>query len=480
MRTTLLGSLLTAVRHNTARGAEDVRLFEEGSVYFDRPHGREPTAAEARSTPLPDERMHLAALMTGRLRPASWGETTPPSGGLLRRQGRAGDAARRAARGRGASCAASDPFLHPGRAARVLVARRGRRLARRGPPGRRLASGTSAGSRASSSTSARCSRTPIVVPAYEDLTSFPAIRQDLAFWVPADRTAAELVEVVRGAGGKLLRDVRVFDVYAREGQTSLAVRLEFRAGDRTLTDEEIAPQRDKIVEAVRDEARGRAPWLEVAVLGAVGYAGAIAAQLLYRHPFFELAHVTARAEAGQRLDDVHPRTRVPLELEVFDVARHAVDAAVVAYPHGAAAPVVAELRARGHARRRPLAPTSGCATARSTTTGTASTRRPSSSGRASTGCRSSRARRCAGADLVANPGCYPTAALLGLGAAGAGGRDRRRRHRRASRASRAPAARATARDALHLRRRERLALQDQRPPPHAGDRAGARRARRRR
>ena len=57
--------------------------------------------------------------------------------------------------------------------------------------------------------------------------------------------------------------------------------------------------------------------------------------------------MTARAEAGQRLDDVHPRTRVPLELEVFDVARHAVDAAVVAYPHGAAAPVVAELRAAG-------------------------------------------------------------------------------------------------------------------------------------
>ena len=69
----------------------------------------------------------------------------------------------------------------------------------------------------------------VVAPHYEDLTSFPAIRQDLAFWIPADRTAAELVEVVRGAGGKLLRDVRVFDVYAREGQTSLAVRLEFRA-----------------------------------------------------------------------------------------------------------------------------------------------------------------------------------------------------------------------------------------------------------
>ncbi|HEY6887366.1 MAG TPA: N-acetyl-gamma-glutamyl-phosphate reductase, partial [Solirubrobacter sp.] len=84
--------------------------------------------------------------------------------------------------------------------------------------------------------------------------------------------------------------------------------------------------------------------VSVSVLGGVGYAGAIAAQLLYRHPFFKLAHVTARAEAGQRLDDVHPRTRVPLELGVYDPDIHAVDAAIVAYPHGAAAPVVAELR----------------------------------------------------------------------------------------------------------------------------------------
>ena len=61
---------------------------------------------------------------------------------------------------------------------------------------------------------------------------------------------------MRGAGGKLLRDVQVFDVYAREGQTSLAVRLEFRASDRTLTDDEIAPQRNKIVEAVKSKLEG--------------------------------------------------------------------------------------------------------------------------------------------------------------------------------------------------------------------------------
>ena len=77
----------------------------------------------------------------------------------------------------------------------------------------------------------------------------------------------------------------------------------------------------------------------IAVLGAAGYAGAVASALLYRHPHFELAFVTARSDAGERLDAVHPRSRVPLVLEEYDPDRHAeVDAAVVAYPHGAAAP----------------------------------------------------------------------------------------------------------------------------------------------
>ena len=54
---------------------------------------------------------------------------------------------------------------------------------------------------------------------------------------------------------------------------------------------------------------------DVAVLGASGYAGALTAQLLWRHPFFELSTVTSRSDAGRRLDDLHPRYRVPLELE---------------------------------------------------------------------------------------------------------------------------------------------------------------------
>src|SRR6201993_1432651 len=86
----------------------------------------------------------------------------------------------------------------------------------------------------------------------------------------------------------------------------------------------------------------------VSVFGAAGFTGALTARLLLRHPSFELRALTARSDVGRRLDDLYPHHRVPLELEELDLDRHAdVDAAIVAYPHGAAAPLVAELRARG-------------------------------------------------------------------------------------------------------------------------------------
>jgi N-acetyl-gamma-glutamyl-phosphate reductase len=149
----------------------------------------------------------------------------------------------------------------------------------------------------------------------------------------------------------------------------------------------------------------------VAVLGASGYAGAVAALLLHRHPSFDLAHVTARAEAGRRLEEIHPRTRVPLVLQEeipFDV-----DAAVVAYPHGASAPVVARLREAGvrvvdlsaDFRLRDLdvyeqwyGPHGA----------------PELIAEAVYGLPELNREAIAGADLVANPGCYPTAALLAL------------------------------------------------------------------
>jgi phenylalanyl-tRNA synthetase beta chain len=69
-------------------------------------------------------------------------------------------------------------------------------------------------------------------------------------------SAAEVEAVVREAGGELLRSTKLFDVYrgeqVGEGSKSLALRLEFRAPDRTLTDEEVAELRTEIEKALAE------------------------------------------------------------------------------------------------------------------------------------------------------------------------------------------------------------------------------------
>jgi N-acetyl-gamma-glutamyl-phosphate reductase len=151
------------------------------------------------------------------------------------------------------------------------------------------------------------------------------------------------------------------------------------------------------------------------VFGAAGFTGALTARLLWRHPSFELRALTARSDVGARLDELYPHHRVPLELEELDLDRHAeVDAAVVAYPHGAAAPLVSELIERG-VRIVDLS-----ADFRLRNPGTYEEwyrEHPAPElleqavyGLPELGYR----ERIAGADVVANPGCYPTASLLAL------------------------------------------------------------------
>ncbi len=89
---------------------------------------------------------------------------------------------------------------------------------------------------------------------YEDVTTFPASYQDLAVVVPAELPAAELRAAVLASGGELLQAADVFDLYegeqVGEGRKSLALRLEFRASDRTLTDDEVSEQRAAIEAAL--------------------------------------------------------------------------------------------------------------------------------------------------------------------------------------------------------------------------------------
>ncbi len=150
------------------------------------------------------------------------------------------------------------------------------------------------------------------------------------------------------------------------------------------------------------------------VAGATGFAGALAAELLWRHPRFELVAVTGRSEAGRRLDDLYPRYRVPLEIGSLEPERlETIDAAVVAYPHAAAAPTVAALYERG------IRVVDLSADFRLTSLATyerwyGAHPRPELLELAVYGLTELHRGQIAGAAIVATPGCYPTASLLAL------------------------------------------------------------------
>lgn len=152
----------------------------------------------------------------------------------------------------------------------------------------------------------------------------------------------------------------------------------------------------------------------VAVLGASGYTGALAAALLWRHPDLDLVALTARSDVGRRLDDVYPRHRVPLELRPYEPGMlEGIDAAVVAYPHGAAAPVVDELRSLG------VVVVDLSADFRLRDPGTYAAYygehgAPGRLGEAVYGLPELERGAIRSSRLVANPGCFPTAALLAL------------------------------------------------------------------
>ena len=159
----------------------------------------------------------------------------------------------------------------------------------------------------------------------------------------------------------------------------------------------------------------------VAVFGAAGFTGALAARLLYAHPSFELSTVTARSDVGRRLDDLYPQHRVPLTLEELDLDRHAgIDAAIVAYPHGAAAPLVSELHQRG-VRVVDLSADFRLRDRATYEEWYRAHQAPELLGAAVYGLPERYREQIREAELVANPGCYPTATLLALAPlAGAG------------------------------------------------------------
>ena len=155
------------------------------------------------------------------------------------------------------------------------------------------------------------------------------------------------------------------------------------------------------------------PAARVLVAGASGYTGALAAQLVWNHPRLELVRVTARADAGTSLNDLYPDYDVPLVLEEPGDPGDGVDAAIVGYPHGAAAPVVAALREAG-IRVVDLSADFRLHDLEAYGRWYGEHGAPDLVETAVYGLTELNREAIGDADLVANPGCYPTATVLAL------------------------------------------------------------------
>jgi phenylalanyl-tRNA synthetase beta chain len=216
LRTVLYASLLDPARSNADAGEGNVALFEIARVYRD-------VRAD-----LPDERWHVAGIADGGFAEAKWAvEQIYSALGLEPSYERT-----------------SEPYLHPGKAARTAEGWLGE-----------LHPSVLEGawSAFELDLDALAEAAPHVV-AFEPVSPYPEVRQDLAFVVDEEVSAAELLAAIREAAGELLRELEVFDEYRGEqigeGKRSLAFRLAFGSAEGTLTDEDVAPVRASIVDAV--------------------------------------------------------------------------------------------------------------------------------------------------------------------------------------------------------------------------------------
>jgi phenylalanyl-tRNA synthetase beta chain len=217
LRTVLYASLLEPARRNADGGEDDVALFEVARVY--REVGAE----------LPEERWHVAGLADGSFAEAKWAvEQIYSALGVEASYERS-----------------SEPFLHPGKAARTAEGW----LGELHPT---LLEGLWGAFELD--LDALAGAAPQTV-GFEEVSPYPEVRQDLAFVVDEDVPAAEILAAIREAAGGLLHELAVFDEYRNpetlgEGKRSLAFRAAFGSLDRTLTDEDVAPVRASIVDAL--------------------------------------------------------------------------------------------------------------------------------------------------------------------------------------------------------------------------------------
>lgn len=254
LRRTLLVSAMETVQSNL-RFQERVAIFEIGRTYLPLVGRSEPGEGL-----LPTESRRLVIALAGPVRAPTWQEPAPPAADFFDLKGIVEALLAHLHLGGDLRFAPSDhPSYQPGRAADLFLG------------------ATKIGTLGEIHPLVRAAhdlpadlRLPVAELALDALTTaaprgwkvaptprFPAVIQDLAVVIPADRTAATIERAIRAAGGDLLADVRLFDVYEGAaipaGHKSLAYSLTYQAPDRTLRDDEVARVHAAIARTLRDD-----------------------------------------------------------------------------------------------------------------------------------------------------------------------------------------------------------------------------------
>ena len=266
LRTSVLPGLIDVAKRNHSRGFRDLALFETGLVFLPGetlgtatipPLGAKPAdeVLDGLYDGVPDQPLHLAAVLTGHDTPVSPGHT-PRAWDWAD----ALDIARFAGGILGVDLVISQgrhQAFHPGRAAQLAL-RNGdvvgyagelhpKLLAAHDMPARSVALELNADALFEAAAD-------VVVARH--LSGYPVATQDVALVVPADVPADEVLAALRDGAGELLEELSLFDVYTGKGieagKKSLAFNLRFRAPDRTLTAEEASAARDRAVAAAHE------------------------------------------------------------------------------------------------------------------------------------------------------------------------------------------------------------------------------------
>jgi phenylalanyl-tRNA synthetase beta chain len=244
MRPLLLPGLLDAARYNAARGRADIALFESAHVY--RPSTPLEGTVDPDKSPggvLPAaERHHLGALLSGR-GPRGWRTPAAPVD-FFRAKGLV-EAILQSSGVEWWAEPGERPFLHPGRSASIIAGEEERKLGWIGEihplVAREWDLDNAVAFELDLELLAELAPGPVQ---FVPVSAFPPVIQDIAVVVPEEVAAADVELAIAEGGGDLLTRISLFDVYHGEqvgaGNKSLAIRLEFQAPDRTLTDDEVA------------------------------------------------------------------------------------------------------------------------------------------------------------------------------------------------------------------------------------------------